>query len=336
MSEPATHATIPSLPPFGISTALLAGEVPPPAANGQPPEWIKMTPRGRAATRDGRSYAFDPEALVARFDADKVDVPVDLDHGLALRALRGERVDSVGYATALQARPDGTYARVNWLDGGKAVLAARTHRYVSPTFPHDTAGNATWLHSISLVAAPALPAMPALAAARPDGTAPATLAEALGLDAAADEAACLSAIGALRASLVPIGLFNDAVAALNMTNATLAARDSETRKEKVIALIEGALKARKIVPAVRQQYEALCQTEAGFAQVATLFANQPDLLPASGLNDVRRFQADLQDETPIALAARATRYREEQRRSGATISQADAIAHAVANPTAGR
>ncbi|WP_288582018.1 phage protease, partial [uncultured Methylobacterium sp.] len=190
----------------GLGLGVVAGEVAVAAAGGDQaaPEWIRVTPRGTAGTRDGRSYSFDPEKLVARFAADAVDVAVDTDHGLALRAVKGERVDAVGYAAELQARPDGTYARVTWNDGGRAVLAARTHRYVSPTFHHDEAGRATWLHSISLVAAPAL-SMPALLHALGHTPEPSMkrIAAALGLPETADEAACLAALGR-RTEVAPI------------------------------------------------------------------------------------------------------------------------------------
>lgn len=336
MSQAATQA--PTLPHLGISTAVLASELPAPAANGQPPEWIKVAPRGRAQTRDGRSYTFNPEGLVARFNADKVDIPADVDHGLALKAARGERVDSIGYATALQARADGLYARMNWLEGGKAVLAARTHRYVSPTFPHDAEGNATWLHSISLVAAPALSDMPALAAAQPGTAPPRTIAEALGLASGADEAACLAAIGTLRASFVPIGLFNDAVAALNVANATLAARDTEAHRGKVERLMEGALKDMRILPYQREGYEALCQTEAGFQHVATLFAGmQPHPASlASGLDSRHAPDGRGTNERPEELASRANRYRESEAAAGRRITQSEATRHAQYNPQAGR
>lgn len=191
-----TRPTIPS----ALAAGIIAGEIAVAAAVGTAPvapEWIKVTPRGGAQTRDGRSYTFNPETLAARFASDQVEIPVDLDHALALRAAKGERVDAVGFAAELQAREDGTYARVNWLDGGLSVLAARTHRYVSPTFHHDDAGNATWLHSIALVAAPAL-SMPAVAHAAGSflENPMKQIAKALGLPETADEAACLAALGA--------------------------------------------------------------------------------------------------------------------------------------------
>lgn len=45
-------------------------------------EWIKIAPRGPTTTRTRKPYAFDPEALAARFNADDVKVPIDFDHGI--------------------------------------------------------------------------------------------------------------------------------------------------------------------------------------------------------------------------------------------------------------
>jgi phage I-like protein len=128
------------------------------------PNLVKVAPRGPVMTRDGRSYTFVPETLVARFTADGIDLPIDLDHSIARSSQSGERADAVGWVKKLQACADGLYAHVEWLQSGLAVLASRTHRFISPTFHHDASGTATWLHSIALVAAPAL-SMPAIASA---------------------------------------------------------------------------------------------------------------------------------------------------------------------------
>ncbi|RAI36756.1 hypothetical protein CH338_17135, partial [Rhodoplanes elegans] len=159
------HAT-PSVPPdvaLGVVTLDVAALA---AGSDDDAGWVRVAPRGEITTRDGRRYVFEPERLVARFAADGIDVPVDVDHAISRKPLFGERADAVGWIKALEARPDGLWARVELLDAGKAVLAARTHRFVSPTFHHTDAGLATWLHSVALVAAPAL-AMAAIAAAVP-------------------------------------------------------------------------------------------------------------------------------------------------------------------------
>lgn len=342
----------PSAPAIGLG--LVAGEIATAAAGDGPsaPDWIRVTPRGSAATRDGRSYSFDPEALVARFSADAVDVAVDTDHGLALRAVRGERVDAVGYAAELQARPDGTYARVTWNDGGRAVLAARTHRYVSPTFHHDETGRATWLHSISLVAAPAL-SMPALLHALGHTPEPRMkrIAAALGLPETADEAACLAAIGAphtqpiakalglpdgstLAACLAAIGTLKEGAGAgelvtqlqaqLSATTGRLAAVEKAARDKEVTELLEGALKERRIVPAQREHLAALCVTEAGLASVrAMLGATVPGLQP-SGL-DGRQPGTGEGEQDPVALAARARAIQAERETAGVPLGWAEAV-----------
>ena len=335
MSTDRRSDTIPLIPPLGMSIALLASELPENASAGSYPDWIKVTPRGPAPTRDGRLYRFTPETLVARFRADGIDVPADLNHAFALKGARGETADAVGWAKELQARPDGTYARMEWLDAGKAALATRAYRFISPTFHHGADGEATWLHSIALVAAPAL-SMPALASAMPGSASASTIAEALGLEAGADDAACLAAIGALREQFVPATLFADGLAALTASRSEMAAVQTKIRADQVAALITTALKDGKIVPAQRGQYEALCQSDAGLAQVASLFASSPprSFTQSSGL-DGRMPDAGAA-ERPEALAVRAGRYREAQAAAGITVTHAEATRFAHENPAAGR
>ena len=127
-------------------------------------EWIKVTPRGAFVARDGRSFITPPEDLVKRFNADGVAIPIDVDHSTIRRASNGESAPAVGWIEKLQARPDGLYGRVTWLAEGRRILAARSHRYISPALKTDDDNRAIWLHSASLVAAPAV-SMPAVASA---------------------------------------------------------------------------------------------------------------------------------------------------------------------------
>ncbi len=250
------------------------------------PEWIKLTPRGAFVSRDGRSFDTSPEVLVERFNADGVSLPIDIDHATVKKALFGDAAPAVGWIEELQARTDGLYGRVSWLDEGLRVLAARSHRYISPTLKADEAGRATWLHSAALVAAPGI-SMPAVASASP--TKPETnmlkaIAEALGLTQDAAETSCLSAITDLRKRIDP--------AVHQETLNTLAARDAElgtikkaARDKEVDTLIEGALTAKKISPAQRDTYVALCATDDGLAQVKTLLSTFSAGLAPSGLDN---------------------------------------------------
>jgi phage I-like protein len=310
------------------------------AAGGEAePTWIRVTPRGEVEARDGRRFSFDPERLVARFAADGIDVPVDIDHAISRKPMFGERADAVGWVRELAARRDGTYARVELLDAGKAALGAKTHRYVSPTFHHTEAGLATWLHSIALVAAPAL-AMPALAAAdpasKPENTMLKALAKALGLADTADEAACLAAITGLQTSLAgkvdkavhDQALANLATATTQLAAATaqLAARDTADHQAKVEALLDGALKDKKIVPAQRDHYATLCATPDGFIQVKTLLEKTPAGLQASGLDTKATPEGEA--GSPDDLLAKAHALIDTAAKAGRTMSLADAVVQA--------
>ena len=253
------------------------------------PEWIKIAPRGAAVTRDGRAFDFSPESLVARFAADKVDIAVDIGHGL----VKDMGAPAVAWIHELQARDDGLYGRVDWLGTGKAILAAKSHRYVSPTFNHDEAGRATWIHSVSLVAAPALSDMPALASADPQQEHPTmkTVLAALGLQTAATEAEALAALTALQAKVIdPATVVSKAVhdatlAQLAAATNRLTTIETETRQREIEAVIDGALKAKKILPAQKAHYVALCSTDAGLTQVKAMLAVTPALLGATDLDD---------------------------------------------------
>ncbi len=64
--------------------------------------------------------------------ADAIDLPVDLDHATVKKALFGDAAPAVGWINKLEARADGLYGRVEWLDEGLRVL--RPGRIA--TFPH--------------------------------------------------------------------------------------------------------------------------------------------------------------------------------------------------------
>lgn len=328
-----SHRPTPSSQPF--ATGVIAGEFAALDAGGVPPAWIKVTPTGRVTTRDGRSYAFDPAALAARFGAEGISVPVDLDHSVQRKAMFGEAGTVVGWVAELQARPDGLFARVDWLDAGKATLAARTHRYVSPTFSHDDAGNATWLHSVALVPAPAL-AMPAVASAggspQEDQPMLKKIAVSLGLAETADEAACLSALTTLRAETVAKAVHDQALANLaaattakDAAEAKLATLAADARKAEVDALLEGALTEKKIVPAQREQYAALCATAEGLNQVKALLAATPKGLQASALDNQNLPAGDEDLTDPAKLSGLAAKFVRTQAEAGITISHADAV-----------
>lgn len=252
------------------------------------PEWIMLAPRGRFIARDGRSFVVDPEQLVQRFVAEKVDVPIDLDHATVKKAMFGDAAPAIGWIKELAAKPDGLHGRVEWLAAGLAALAARSHRYVSPSLKADENGVVSWLHSAALVAAPAL-SMPAVASADPNNATKDTtmlkkIAAALGLAEDAGETACLNAIANL-GTRVDKAVHDQALATLSTTTAELDTLKKSIRDKDVKDLLDGALTAKKIVPAQRAHFETLCATEDGFRHVKSLIDATASGLGASGLDD---------------------------------------------------
>ena len=297
--------------------------------DGKPPEWVHVLPRGELVARDGRRFHIDPEALVARFQADGVDIAIDLDHALALRAPKGEAAPAQAWLKALDARPDGLWGQVDWLDGGKTVLAARTHRYLSPTFHHDDSGRATWLHSVALVAAPAMAGTPALASALTTQTETRPMkgiATALGLTEDASEQACLTALGTMKAGLVTKAVHEETLAKLTAATGELAEMKRKAREAEVGTVLEDALKARKILPAQREHYAALCATDEGLAGVRALLAATAEQLKPSGLDGKDPPAGDaIANLSAEAIVEKASAYRTKQAAAGITLSIGEAV-----------
>ena len=329
-----------------LTTGIVAGTVELAAgADAPPPEWIKVTPRGQVTARDGRSFDFDPAVLAARFASDGIDIPVDTDHSTVLLGGQGRKPRTIGYASAIQARDDGTYAKVGWNALGRTTLAARSHRYVSPTIHHDKNGRVTWLHSVALVSAPAL-TMPAVLHAT-QGNPMKEIAKALGLPETATEAECLAALGR-RTELKPLaaalglpetadaaallstvsslrtggnGLVTELQSQVTTLSSRLQASEKAARDRDVAELLDGALRDKKIVPAQRESYVAMCSTEDGLRGVRNMLAATPAGLGPSGLEGQVALGGDGAVD-PVKLAAEARKLVAE---SGGTLSIADAV-----------
>ncbi|MCZ8159104.1 MAG: hypothetical protein O9256_04380 [Rhizobiaceae bacterium] len=275
------------------------------------PEWIKVAPRGRFTARDGRSFEVSPEALTERFNADGISIPVDLNHSTILKATKGDESPAYGWIEELQARSDGLYGRVKWLDRGRSVLAEKSHPYLSPAFGStDSKGRATWLHSVALVATPAV-AMPALASAQTneeETTAMANkkIAQALGLSADVSEDDLLSAIANLRAKAdATTALIDGAQSAMK----TLSAEVGKTRNDRIERRIDDAIRAGTATPALRDFCVTLATLDEGMfdqfcAKMGTPFA----YLSQSAISAERELQVLEQNrDRPVTLSTDAQR-----------------------------
>ncbi|MBG0802846.1 hypothetical protein IYW40_15370 [Methylocystis sp. H4A] len=267
-----------------------------------PPEWIAIFPQvGRIDTRDGRTYDVDAAALIARFKADGVAVPIDVNHSTHHAARTGARADAVGWINELRVEGGALQGKVEWLAEGKSLLAAKSYRFISPDFFHTSEGVTTWLRSVALVTAPALGGQKALAAASSQESKMEKLAAALGVTAGANEAALLTA---LNAGFVPKAVHDEAVSKLSASETKLKDIEDANRKAHVDALIESALKDKKILPAEKDHYAQLCATDSGYESVKALLAAKSPALTKSGLGE-KKEPGDGAMPAPALLAAEA-------------------------------
>jgi phage I-like protein len=295
----AQFARMPTAPQADFAIHALAAALP---SGETPPEWITIFPKvGRIDTRDGRSYDVDAAALMARFKADGVAVPIDVNHATHHAARTGARADAVGWINELRVEGGALQGKVEWLAEGKSLLAAKSYRFLSPDFFHTPEGVTTWLRSVALVTAPALGGQKALAAAFSKESNMDKLAAALGVTAGANEVALLAA---LDAGFVPKKNHDELVAQLAASQAKLTEIETAGRKARVDTLIEGALKEKKILPAEKDHYAQLCATDSGFESVKALLAAKSPALGKSGLDEKREPEGGAMP-TPALLAAEA-------------------------------
>ena len=129
------------------------------------PEWVPLLPAGEIRTFDGRGpyRVQDAQALIHASMADpRGALPIDENHATDLAAPKGGEAPARGWIKELQAREDGIWGRVEWTGAGRALVADRAYRGISPVFFHDKAGAIHRIARASLTNYPNLRGLPAL------------------------------------------------------------------------------------------------------------------------------------------------------------------------------
>lgn len=333
MNTPAAFSLLDASPAISVGTCIVPLAADAITVDGKATRRMMIAPRGAVEARDGRAFSFNPENLAARYVKDGIPIPLDIDHAIPIKGALGERADAVGWVTNLTAEPDGLYGDFELLEPGRAALTARTHRFLSPGVTHTADGEVNWIHSVALVAAPALP-MVAVASASGTGATPPLetspepsmkqVAQALGLQPEASEAACLSAITALGAGKVDQAVHDATLADLTETSANLAALQASIAKTSTDSVLEEALKAKKILPSEREHFANLAATSEGLKSVKALIDARPAQLGASGLNGMA-VDDGADDTNPVVLANKARAHQAQLAATGVTISIAQAV-----------
>lgn len=291
----------------------------------QAPEWVELLPKApHVKARDGREWHYRPQTILKAFAANKGPLVIDYEHGQHHRARNGLEAPASGWIEELAERDGAIWGRVKWTDMAAKKIVAREYRYLSPEFRHSKKGEILNLAGAGLVNRPAL-VMTALSREhRPitltekmmDLTA---IASALELAEDAKPAEILASIATRAKERVEL------CAQLTKAREDLALLREEQKNAAIESLLDKAIEEGKILPAVREEYRALCSFEGGVEHFKSLVEKLPALASTRSLEVCALVQEPKLAPEEIALAAR--HYQEEQKKKGWDITISQAVDH---------
>lgn len=279
------------------------------------PEWIPLVPAGGVVTgRDGRRFKNPgPDRLVAAFTERGLHIPIDINHAQELKAPLGDPSPAYGWVVELAEKEGALLGRIEWNGNGKAALEAGEYRYYSPAYRLSKDGEILYVKSVGLTNSPNLE-VPGLnsESGEEGGERMDKILKALGLNADADEAAVLSAIGKLQTAnnasngsggsggieMVPKADYQLALNRAQEAENALAEREKMELNAEAKAAIDGAIAARKIAPASRDYYAAQCTTREGlnafneFVKTAPEVVSGTSVAPAGSAADTKELNAE--------------------------------------------
>lgn len=119
-----------------METAVQASDL---APGGVVPEWVHILPVGKIEGRDGRDFALpNPAIVIEAFAANGADLPVDYEHQADNpQAKASGPIPAAGWIKGLKATADGVFARIDWTERARAMIAAKEYRFISPVIRYN-------------------------------------------------------------------------------------------------------------------------------------------------------------------------------------------------------
>jgi phage I-like protein len=277
--------------------------------NGSLPSSLELIPAGALLQgRDGRKWRKgDPQKLVRNSMARLPKLVIDENHATDLSAPKGGPSPAMGWMTNLRTGEGGSIcADVEWTKRGSEAVLNKEYSFISPVFLHDDKGEITVVLRAALTNSPNLP-LPALNSEQSSGEQPENidkemrmdhkaLCAALGLPETTSEAELQAFIKAFNAAgagqartQTDTSKVDPATYAPRADLYAMEARAPAAEKQlaelnaagllrEAEAAIDEAIKNRKIVPASRAEYLALCTTREGLEKIKTAVSKNPAII----------------------------------------------------------
>jgi len=270
---------------------------------GEVPSRIMLVPADRIVKgRDGREWKNPSPKQAALNSITRLPLlPIDENHSTDLSAPKGGASPAFGWMKNLCADESGAvWADVEWTERGRDAVSQKEYRFISPVFAFNKEGEINCILRAALTNSPNLN-LPALNSERLENineerkTMDKTLLAALGLPETATEAEALAAAKALNASkpkadaqtdrspvdltaYAPRADLNAMEARATAAEKHLAELNAAQLKKDAEAAVDEAIKNRKISPASKVEYLALCATQDGLGRFKAIMTATPPII----------------------------------------------------------
>jgi phage I-like protein len=277
--------------------------------SGALPSSLELIPAGPLIQgRDGRKWKNSQPQKVALASMARLSrLVIDENHATDLAAPKGGSSPAMGWMTNLRSGEGGSiHADVEWTKRGEQAVLNREYSFISPVFLHDEQGEITLVLRAALTNSPNLQ-LPALNSEQKpeltnhqEASMNKELCAALGLPETATGAEVLAAVQALQSKAALNAAAPPGTAQAQTDLAAYAPRaDLNAMEERALAAekqlaelnaaglkreaetaVDEAIKNRKIAPASRPEYLALCATKEGLETFKKIVAASPAIIGA--------------------------------------------------------
>lgn len=258
--------------------------------HGQIPKRIQLLPKGSEIYgKDGRVWKVeDPYELARRSNEYMPLHCIDENHATDLKAGNGGAAPAFGWFSNITVEvTGGLWADVEWTERGIAALKSKDYRYLSPVFSVKNDGSVLVILRAALTNTPNLELV-ALNAAQTENADSEenslhTLAKVLDLP---DDCTLSDIIAVVRELKKMVKAVNSTVVSTltqRVAHAEIQLNTllKEQREKTGEYLVIEAIKQRKITPACKEAYIALCATEEGLEAVKNIIENAAPIITPS-------------------------------------------------------